>query len=77
MDKIVIASDSFKGCLSSREVADAVADGVRAVMPDAEIVKVAVADGGEGTYDALASALGARRVECRACDPLMLSLIHI
>ena len=71
MDKIVIASDSFKGCLSSLEVADAVADGVRAVMPDAEIVKVAVADGGEGTYDALASALGARRIECRACDPLM------
>ena len=71
VDKIVIASDSFKGCLSSPEVADAVADGVREVMPDAEIVRVAVADGGEGTYEALATALDARRVGCVAADPLM------
>ncbi len=71
VDKIIIASDSFKGCLSSLEVADAVADGVIAVIPGAEIVKVAVADGGEGTYEALATALDARRVECTACDPLM------
>ncbi len=71
VEKIVIASDSFKGCLSSPEVADAVSDGVREVMPDAEIVRVAVADGGEGTYEALAAALDTRRVGCVAADPLM------
>lgn len=71
MAKIVVASDSFKGCLSSREVADAIACGISEVLPDADIVKVAIADGGEGTYRALAAALKTREVTCDACDPLM------
>ena len=51
--KIVAALDSFKGSLSSLELADAVEKGVRKVFPDAEILKVPVADGGEGTTEAL------------------------
>jgi len=51
--KIVIASDSFKGCCSSLEIASALETGFRRVMPDCDIVKIAVADGGEGTVDAL------------------------
>ena len=52
--KIVIAMDSFKGCLSSREAGEAAAEGVRQVWPDAEVVVRPLADGGEGTVAALA-----------------------
>lgn len=55
--KIVAALDSFKGSLSSLELADAVEKGVRKVFPDAEIFKVPVADGGEGTTEALCNEL--------------------
>ncbi|GAB2577272.1 glycerate kinase family protein [Microlunatus antarcticus] len=51
--KVVAAFDSFKGSLSSREAGEAVAEGVRAAVPDAEVVVVGVADGGEGLVDAL------------------------
>jgi len=58
--KIVIAIDSFKGCLSSRELAEAAEMGIRRAIPEAEVVKVPVADGGEGTVDALVEATGGR-----------------
>lgn len=64
--KIIIASDSFKGCLSSAKVADAVAEGVLLACPSAEVVKVPVADGGEGTVEAL----GAELVKATVSDPL-------
>jgi glycerate 2-kinase len=51
--KIVIASDSYKGCCSSLEIGVAIETGIRRVFPDADTVKIAVADGGEGTVDAL------------------------
>ncbi len=54
--KIVIAPQSFKGSLSSREVADAMALGLRRVLRDAELVFLPMADGGEGTVDTLVSA---------------------
>lgn len=54
MKKIVIAIDSYKGCLSSAQVADSVAEGILQQCPDAQVVKVPVADGGEGTVEALA-----------------------
>ncbi len=47
--RIVIAPDSFKGSLSATAVAEALADGIAAVWPDADIVQQPVADGGEGT----------------------------
>ena len=53
MKRVVIASDSFKGCLSSEQVAKAVAEGVRDVYPDAEAVILPVADGGEGSLAAI------------------------
>lgn len=56
--KIVIASDSFKGSASALEVAQAVEKGIRKVVPGAEVVKVPVADGGEGTVDAMVFAGG-------------------
>ena len=71
MFKIVIASDSYKGSLSSSEVADCIADGLISVNPDCDIVKVSVADGGEGTVEALRDTLGGRIVSCKVHDPLM------
>lgn len=48
MVKIVVASDSFKGSLSSAQVALAAAEGILSVAPDSEVVELSVADGGEG-----------------------------
>jgi glycerate kinase len=54
--KILLAPDSFKGALSASRAAQAMADGLRRVWPDAEIVQLPIADGGEGTLDALVTA---------------------
>ena len=70
MRKIVIACDSYKGCLSSSEVALATAEGVAEVYPDCEIVRLAVADGGEGTVDALVETLGGHLEWAEVSDPL-------
>lgn len=70
MNKIVIASDSFKGTLTSSEVADSVAKAVHSVFPDCDVVKLKVADGGEGTASAITSALGSELVELVVADPL-------
>ena len=63
MKKIVIAPDSFKGSLSALEVADAIAEGLYRVWPGAECLTVPMADGGEGTLDAVLSAGGTREIE--------------
>jgi len=68
--KAVVASDSFKGSLSSLQVADGVERGIHSLFPDCKVVKLAVADGGEGTMDALMSALGGREVRLTVADPL-------
>ncbi|MBQ4193199.1 MAG: glycerate kinase, partial [Clostridia bacterium] len=59
--KIAAALDSFKGSLSSREAGEAVRRGVLSRFPDAEVTVCPVGDGGEGTADALLSALDAER----------------
>lgn len=68
--KIVIASDSFKGSLSSTEVAQAATRGIQAVYPECEVVAVNVADGGEGTVEAIVEALGGEIVTTIVSDPL-------
>lgn len=70
MHKIVIASDSFKGCLSSREVAEAAASGVRRVFPDCETICMRIADGGEGTAEAIAETTECRPAAALVHDPL-------
>lgn len=70
MEKIVVATDSFKGSLSSKEAGDAIAAGVRLALPDADVVVVPVGDGGEGTVRALTDALGATEIRCRVHGPL-------
>ena len=68
--KIVIAPDSFKECLSSPEVAAAIAAAARERWPGAEVVELPLADGGEGTLDVLSAALGAQIRETTVSDPL-------
>lgn len=68
--KIVIAPDSFKESMSAAEAAAAIARGVHAVVPDAACVLVPMADGGEGTTDALVAALGAKFRRVRTRDAL-------
>ncbi len=54
--KVVVAPNSFKGSLTASQAAAAIAAGVRHARPDAEVVEIPVADGGEGTVEALVSA---------------------
>jgi glycerate 2-kinase len=54
--KVVVAPNAFKGSLTAPEAATAIARGVREVLPDAEIVEIPVADGGDGTVEALVRA---------------------
>ncbi len=68
--KIVIAIDSFKGSLSSRMSGLAVSDGIKKVFSDAEIVVRPVADGGEGTVDALIEGLGGERQTVSVTNPV-------
>jgi glycerate 2-kinase len=66
--KIVVAPDKFKGSLPATQVAAAIAVGLRAGRPGAELVTIPVADGGEGTVDA-AVAAGFERVPVTAAGP--------
>ena len=68
--KIVIAIDSFKGCLSSVEANAAAREGVLLACPAAEVVTVPISDGGEGWIEAYHSACGGEMIEVTACDPL-------
>ncbi len=69
MKKIVIASDSFKGSISSMEIAGIVAEAASEVFPECETVRLEMADGGEGTTDALCRALGGEMVKCEVHGP--------
>ena len=68
--KVVIAPDSFKECLAAEEVAAAMASGVRAGAPGAEVVCVPMADGGEGTVRALVAATEGRLYRATVSGPL-------
>jgi glycerate 2-kinase len=68
--RVVVAPDSFKGSASATAVAEAMARGVRAVFPEAEVRAVPIADGGEGTVEAMVAGTGGRTVETRVTGPL-------
>lgn len=67
--KVVVACDSFKGSLTAAEASSAVASGVLASAEGVQTVCVPVADGGEGTVEMIAGALGGRYVTVRVADP--------
>ena len=68
--KIVIAPDSFKDSLSAIDVADAIALGLAEVWPDAQMVKCPMADGGEGTVEAILVACAGALRRTRVQGPL-------
>jgi glycerate kinase len=68
--KIVIAPDKFKDCLSATEVARAISAGLRDVEPDVVLDECPMADGGEGTVEALVAATGGRIVTRKVSGPL-------
>lgn len=68
--KIVIAPDSFKESLSAPQVAEAIAAGWADIYPQAELCLRPMADGGEGTVDAVLAATGGERRECEVSGPM-------
>ena len=68
--KIIIAIDSFKGSLSSKEAGEAIKTGILRVVPDADVMISPLADGGEGTVETLVEALGGSLETVRVKGPL-------
>jgi len=68
--RIIVAPDSFKGSVSALGVAEAMERGIRVVFPEAEVLKVPIADGGEGTVEALVVATGGRLLHTEVRGPL-------
>jgi len=68
--KIVIAPDSYKESLSALEVATAIEQGFREIWPDADYIKLPVADGGEGTVQAMVEATAGRIIHVDVTGPL-------
>ena len=68
--KIVVASDSFKGSLTSSGVARAVESGIRDIFPECEVTTVEIADGGEGTSQAVLKMLGGEKYKVTVHDPI-------
>lgn len=71
MKRIAIASDSFKGSVTSLEVATSAERAIHEVFPDCEVLKIPIADGGEGTTEALVYAMEGKMITCQVHDPLM------
>lgn len=68
--KIVIAPDSFKESLTALEAAQAIEKGMKKVLPDADFIKVPMADGGEGTVQSLVDATGGKIISKTVTGPL-------
>ncbi len=75
MKKIIVAIDSFKGCLTSAEANQAACEGILDRMPEAKVVQVPVSDGGEGWLEAFYAAMGGLIVEVNMKDPLMRPIV--
>jgi len=69
LTKVIIAPDSFKGALTAREATEIIADEVRLAFPNCEIIKMPIADGGEGSVDAVLSAIGGRVISETVTSP--------
>ena len=69
--RVIVAIDSFKGCLTSREANQAAADG----MPEAQVTQIPVSDGGEGWLEAFHAAIGGQMVDVNVKDPLLRPIV--
>lgn len=68
--KVVVAVDAFKGSLTSMEAGTTIKNGILAIKPDAEAIVKPLADGGEGTTDALIEGLNGERIDVTVTGPL-------
>lgn len=71
MTKVIIAMDSYKGCLTSQQVCRAAARGIEDACPEAELVEVPLSDGGEGMTEVWRSTKGGTTISVNVHDPLM------
>lgn len=71
MNKIILAFDSFKGSANSLDIAHHAELAIHKVLPLCEVIKIPIADGGEGTTDAICTILDTDKVKCVVSDPLM------
>lgn len=69
LKKVILVPDSFKGTLTSSQICGIMARAVRRFYPDAEVVSVPVADGGEGSVDAFLQAVGGEKRRCPVQGP--------
>lgn len=67
---ILISIDSFKGSMTSMQAGKAAEKGILRAMPDADISICPLADGGEGTTDALIEGMGGEKIELEVTGPL-------
>ena len=68
--KFVLAPDSFKESMTAKEVCIAMKNGIQKVIPNAQIIAVPMADGGEGTTDSLVDATNGRKYQINVTGPL-------
>jgi len=68
--RVIIAPQEFKGTLTAREAADAMAFGVKQALPDAEVEAIPLSDGGPGLVDVILASSRGRRIQARVQDPL-------
>ena len=68
-NKIIIAPDSFKGGLSSQQVTDIIASVVADAFPKCEIIKMPIADGGEGSVDTIIVSTGGEMYQTQVLSP--------
>jgi glycerate kinase len=75
LKKVVLAIDSFKGCLTSQMAEEAAEEGVRTRFPECEVIKIPVSDGGEGMLECFEGVFHAERTKCVTSDPLQRPII--
>ena len=68
--KVVIATDSFKGSLSTIHAGNAISEGIKRVFSDVETSVHPIADGGEGTVEAMSTIAGSKKQSVKVCGPL-------
>ena len=66
----VLAPDSFKESMTAQQACQAMQRGIERIFPDAEFIQIPMADGGEGTVDALVTAIQGKKITCTVMGPL-------
>jgi glycerate kinase len=68
--KIVLVPDKYKGSLTGIEFCNVVEEGIKSIIPDAEIIKLPLADGGDGTIEILDYHLEGKHIKIKVNDPI-------